>query len=115
MNKLQGKFMLDNVVKIYVPSTNNVSKKVNNKKQVTKTLVFLSKTFGGATEQNGIGGYIATSENLVLEKVNICYSYTTAEGLQEHQNNLVDYCENLKIEMSQESIALEINGKLYFI
>ena len=36
-------------------------------------------------------------------------------ALQEHVGRVVELCEDLKREMGQEAIALEINGEMYFI
>ena len=37
------------------------------------------------------------------------------ENQQEHVGRVVELCEELKREMGQEAIALEINGEMYFI
>ena len=36
-------------------------------------------------------------------------------ALQEHVGRVVELCEELKREMGQEAVALEINGEMYFI
>ena len=39
-------------------------------------------------------------------------SYT---HLDVYKRQVIDFCENLKTELKQEAIALEINGEMYFI
>ena len=106
---------LDNKVCIYVPSTVNVNTKINNAKQVAKTLSFLAGLFGGCTTETARGAWVDQSGALVTEKVNKCYSFCSEKQLKEHMNDILDYCNSLKQEMGQECISLEINTKLCFI
>ena len=87
----------------------------NNKKQVNKTLKELSNLFGGSTSYNAIGTFISSKKKLIKEEVTICESYCTTEDFKKSINDVVDYCENLKDEMKQEAVSLEVNNELYFI
>ncbi|MDO7486494.1 hypothetical protein Q5O89_12935 [Peribacillus frigoritolerans] len=54
------------------------------------------------------------NEKLVKEKVTIVYSFT--EKLDKNKiNEVVAYAKNLKKEMKQSSVSIEVNGKMYFI
>ncbi|WP_242490877.1 DUF3574 domain-containing protein [Priestia endophytica] len=113
-NVLKGQFHLNNVVKIYVPSTYNIDEPVDNKKYVDQSLEKFSNMFGGATSIDGTGAWIGDNKKLVKEKVTIVYSF--AEKLDKDKiNKVVEYAKYLKNDMKQSSVSLEVNGKMYFI
>lgn len=113
-NALKGQFHLDNVVKIYVPSTYNVDQPIDNTPYVNKSLEIFSKMFGGATAIEGTGAWVGDNNQLIKEKVTIVYSF--AENLNKKTiNEVVAYAKSLKEEMKQSSVSLEVNGKMYFI
>lgn len=111
---LKGQFYLEDVVKIYVPSTYNVDQPIDNTPYVNKSLEEFSKMFGGATATDGTGSWLSDDEQLVTENVTIVYSF--AEDLDKKKiNRVVAYAKSLKEEMKQSSVSLEVNGKMYFI
>ncbi|MGM0889161.1 MAG: DUF3574 domain-containing protein [Bacillota bacterium] len=111
---LKGQFYLEDVVKIYVPSTYNVDQPIDNTPYVNKSLEEFSKMFGGATAIDGTGSWLSDDNQLIKEKVTIVYSY--AEDLDKKKiNKVVTYAKSLKEEMKQSSVSLEVNGKMYFI
>ncbi|WP_225985489.1 DUF3574 domain-containing protein [Priestia endophytica] len=111
---LKDQFYLDNVVKIYVPSTYNIDEPIDNKKYVDQSLEKFSNMFGGATSVDGTGAWIGDNKKLVKEKVTVVYSF--AEKLdKDKMNKVVEYAKHLKNDMKQSSVSLEINGKMYFI
>lgn len=113
-NALKGKFHLDDVVKIYVPSTYNLDQPIDNTPYVNKSLETFSNMFGGATAIEGTGAWIGDNNQLIKEKVTIVYSF--ADNLNKKKiNEVVAYAKSLKEEMKQSSVSLEINGKMYFI
>lgn len=113
-NALKGQFHLDNVVKIYVPSTYNIDQPIDNTPYVNQSLETFSKMFGGATAIDGSGAWVSDADKLIKEKVTIVYSF--AEKLNTSKiNEVVAYAKSLKDEMKQTSISLEVNGKMYFI
>lgn len=115
MNKLEGKIVLENTVKVYVPSTVNVDKvMVDNSKFVDVALAEMSEAFGGATSQNGVGCWMSERLGLVKENVTIVYSYVD-KLTDDTINKVVGLAEWIKAEMSQEAVAIEINGKGYLI
>lgn len=115
MKKLENKFTLDNNIKIYVPSTFDIDNKIDNKNQVNKTLKELSNLFGGSTSYKAIGTFISSNKKLIKENVTICESFCTKKDFKKSLDNVIDYCENLKKDMKQEAVSLEVNNKLYFI
>lgn len=115
MKNLKFKFDLDSKVAIYVPSTINVDEVTNNEKQVLNIIRELSTLFGGATASDAVGGWVAENGNTIIEKVKIVYSFCTTEQLKDNIDKILQICENLKTEMKQEAITLEINGQVKFI
>lgn len=113
--QLKFKFDLDCKVAIYVPSTVNVNETASNEKQVMEIIKRLSVLFGGATASDTVGGWVANDGQTVIEKIKIVYSYCTSEQLKDNIDTILEICENLKNEMSQEAITLEINGQVKFI
>jgi hypothetical protein len=111
---LKGQFYLEDVVKIYVPSTYNIVQPIDNTPYVNKSLEEFSKMFGGATAIEGTGSWLSDDNQLIKEKVTIVYSY--AENLDKKKiNEVVTYAKSLKEELKQSSVTLEVNGKMYFI
>lgn len=113
--KLKNLFCLSSKIAVYVPSTLDVDKAIDNKVYVNNISSLLASTFGGSTCQSCIGSYVSDNGNMINEPVNIVYSYCTTEQLEVNADIIITACEALKVEMNQESIALEINNKLYFI
>lgn len=104
---------LTEIVKIYVPSTFEVDKEIDNTNFVNEIASQLSDMFGGCTITDGFGCW-NSNKGLVQEKVNIVYAYA------EHIDNvaidkILHLCNWLKFEMKQEAVSLELNNKLYFV
>lgn len=114
-SKLQNMIELSSRLTVYVPSTINVNEKINNKKYVDATASLLSSFFGGATSTNAQGYWISPSIGLVREKSTMVFAYCNESSLESHIDDVVTHCEELKRELRQDAIALEINGKMYFI
>ncbi|MCM3670938.1 DUF3574 domain-containing protein [Mesobacillus maritimus] len=111
---LKGQYSLDDVVKIYVPSTYNVDQPIDNTEYVNQALEEFSSMFGGATAVDGTGAWLSDENELIKEEVTIVYSF--AEDLDKKKiNEVVSYAQSLKEEMKQSSVSLEVNGKMYFI
>ena len=115
MKQLEQLTKLDKNIKIYVPSTTDVDKKIDTSKQIDNTLTLLSNKFGGSTSTKGIGTWISNKKTLVKEEVTICESYCSGSDLKNSLTEVIDYCNELKTELSQEAISLEVNSELYFI
>lgn len=113
--QLKWKFDLSSKVSIYVPSTVNVNEATDNTKQVREVMAKMSQMFGGATASEAVGGWMSQSAGLVLERVTIVYAFCKESDLHANIEQIIEICENLKKEMNQEAISLEINGQLSFI
>lgn len=43
------------------------------------------------------------------------FAYAGEDDLKKNLDKVIDFCENLKTEMSQDAVALELNGEMFFI
>ena len=114
-SKLQNLFKLNSKVTVYVPSTVEINKEIDNTEYVDKIATKLSDYFGGATSSLALGYWTSPSQGLVKEKSTVVYAYCSESDLQEHIEEVINDCEWLKKELTQDAIALEINGEMYFI
>ena len=108
-------FDLNTKVCIYVPSTIEVNKPIDNSEFCSYVQRKLSEMFGGATTNEAYGSYVCNNGELLNEKVSIVYSFCSTDQIIENIEKVVEICEYLKKEMSQESILLEVNNKVKFI
>lgn len=115
MKRLEHLFKLGSKVTIYVPSTTNADQEVDNTPYVNKVAEKLSVWFGGATSTPARGYWVSTTKGLIKENTTVVFAYTDTKGLENNIDGLVSLCEWLKADMKQESVALEINGEMYFI
>lgn len=115
MKTLKFKFDLDSKVAIYVPSTINVNEETDNRKQVLNVIRRLSEMFGGATASDAVGGWVSQSGEVIVEKVKVVYSFCTTGQLKDRIDDILSICEDIKNEMKQEAVTLEINGQVKFV
>ena len=116
MNKtLKNLIVLESNVKIYVPGTINKTENFDNTEYVNKTYKLLSDFFIGCTSYEAIGHYILKNTELINENITVCESYCKEADLKKHISAIIDYCEDLKKQLSQEAISLKVNNKLYFV
>ena len=115
MKTLKNCIKLSSQVKIYVPSTFNVSEGFDSTAWVDKSLSLLSSEFGGATSTAALGAWVSSQGELVKEKITMVFSYAKQEQLEKSIDKIYEFCLTMKLELKQESIALEVNGDLYLI
>jgi len=113
--RLKALIKLGCKVAIYVPSTINVDTELVTEEYVIETAHRLATLFGGATSTPAVGYWESMDKGTVKERVTAVYSYCTTKQLDSHIDEVIDYCEALKIRLSQEAVSLEVNGELYFI
>ena len=115
MKELKNLVALRHKVTVYVPATVDVDKAVDNSAQVDAAAALLSGLFGGATSSPAVGYWLTASGQLVKENTTIVFAFAAEEALESGIDKVVDFCDNLKAEMAQEAIALEVDGTMYFI
>lgn len=113
--KLKNCLMLSSKITVYVPATNGVDTATDNTAQVKRVASALSEYFGGATSTPALGYWLSPVAGLVAENTTVVFAYASDADLQQHIEEVVSLCEELKNEMGQEAVALEINGEMYFI
>jgi len=113
--KLKNAFKLSSRITLYVPATINTNKEIDNTKYVDQAASLFSSCFGGSTSTPALGYWLSNTQGLVKEKTTIVFAYCNNNQLEQNIDQVVEFCEGLKTEMSQEAIALEINGEMYFI
>jgi len=113
--KLKNMFKLSSKITVYVPSTININQSINNTEHVDKIASLLSSCFGGATSTIALGYWESATDGLIKEKTTVIFAYCSDTDLQKHIESVVEACEELKKDLNQEAIALEINGDMYFI
>jgi len=116
-SSLDGQFHLSHEVKIYVPSTVKGNIQITEEAQqkfVDQALAKFSEWFGGATAIDGEGAWVDKDKKLIKENVTIVYSF--AETLDKKSlDQVVAYAKQLKEDLAQSSVSLEVDGKMYFI
>jgi hypothetical protein len=106
---------LSSRVTIYVPATHDVNHATDNTAQVDRVASVLSECFGGATSTPAIGYWVSPVAGLVRENTTVVFSYATEQALKASIDRIITLCEELRDTMKQESVALDVNGEMYFI
>lgn len=114
-SKLQNLFKLSSKVTVIVPATININEEIDNTPYVDKVASMMSECFGGATATQTLGYWNSPTAGLVKEKSTTVFAYCKEADLQAHIEKVIDLCEQLKQDMTQDAIAIEINGEMYFI
>lgn len=114
LKQLVNEFTLSNKVAIYIPSTQDVNKDIDNSKEVDKIAEIFSGLFGGATSQP-VTGYWNSDSGLVKENPVIVYSYCDDTQLKDNLNRVILEAKRIKQVFSQEAVSVEINSQLYLI
>ena len=113
--KLKNMFKLSSKITVYIPSTTDINKEIDNTEYVNQCASLLSECFGGATSTPALGYWMSNTVGLVKESTTMVFAYASDTDLQDNIEKVIDFCENLKAELKQDAIALEINGEMYFI
>ena len=114
-SKLQNLFKLSSKITVIVPATININKEIDNTPYVDRAAALLSECFGGATATQTIGYWTSPTAGLVKEKSTTVFAYCKEADLQEKADKVIEFCMELKEELKQDAIAMEINGEMYFI
>lgn len=113
--RLKNMFKLSSKISVYIPSTVDINISVDTTKYIDDCATLLSTCFGGATSTSAIGYWESPTQGLVKEKTTMVFAYCDTDGLEKYTDEVIDFCENMKHELKQDSVALEINGEMYFV
>lgn len=104
---------LSHVASIFVPSTVNVNQAVDTSQIVNGILAQLSSQFGGASCIDVTGAWLSDSSGLVVESVKRIFCYgTDREELFVAFSSLA---EEIKAELTQESVLIDIDNVGYLV
>ena len=80
-----------------------------------KVVDFFTSRYGGCTRVDAIGSYKSKNENEVAYNIHehFVYAYIPDNCLNEQE--LYNLCSNCCKVLRQETIAIEVNNKMYFI
>lgn len=115
---------LDSTVTVYVPGTINKNESNNNAFHLQSVKIKMSNMFGGTTSTDCDGTYKVQSDDedchcckgdIIEEKVTKVCSNCTYNDLIKYLPEFYDMCNELKTALNQESIGIEINGRMGFI
>lgn len=114
-NELENLVVLSSNVRLYVPSTFDVTQPADNTDEVRRAAELMSEAFGGATAFRARGCWKSTTGGLVTEEVTVVESYCSDEDLRRHIVRILGAARAIKHRMQQEAVALEVNGRLYLV
>lgn len=107
-------FTLSNKVTVYIPATVNINENIDNTKYVDAAATLLSNLFGGATATEAFGFWVSPTAGLVKEKTTMVFAYAGENELRNGIDKVVDFALDLKKELNQDAVAVEINGEMNF-
>ncbi|MCI5158302.1 MAG: hypothetical protein D3906_07630 [Candidatus Electrothrix sp. AUS1_2] len=100
---------------VFIPTTINVDQKIDTTLYVTKAIDFFSKKFGGATSTQAEGGWNSNELGVVTEVLHVVVTYTTENDLNRYMDEVIRFVKDIKKELHQEAMAMEINNKMILI
>ena len=105
----------NNHIGIFIPTTFDVNTYFDTTPYIDRTLEFLGERFGGATSEEAKGIWNSEEIGLVGEKLFKVHTYATSRDLKKYLDEVVDFVKQIKDELKQEAMAIEINQKLTLI
>lgn len=112
---LKSAVQLSAKVAIYVPGTNGVDTAADTSFMVDRVAAALSAMFGGASASAVSGYWLSDSVGLVKENTTVVYAFAVPADLADHLGDVVQLAQDIKRELNQEAVSLEIDGSLYLI
>lgn len=106
---------LEHTIAIFVPSTMDVEQSVDNGVQVQSALAFLGNVFGGATSSQADGVWKSEESGLVSEVVTIVRTFVSKKALDSHLDKVMEFATDLKLEMKQEAVAIDVDNQLILV
>lgn len=105
----------NNHIGIFIPTTFDVNTYFDTTPYIDRTLAFLGERFGGATSEEVKGIWNSEEIGLVGETLFKVHAYATSRDIKEYLDEVVEYIREIKKELKQEAMAMEINQKLTLI
>lgn len=105
----------DRQISIYIPTTLDVNHVVDTSIYVKRSMEILGRLFGGATSKIADGVWNSSKVGLVSEKVYIITAYASAGSINLYLSEVIDFVKSVKVELSQEAMAIELDNKMFII
>lgn len=104
-------------IAVYVPGTVNAARAdtAAAQRMTDRAAAQLSRLFGGATITAADGAWVSDVHGLIREQINIVYSFALAEQIDAAAGEILALAEQIKNEMQQEAVSVEIGGALYLV
>jgi CRP-like cAMP-binding protein len=105
----------NHTIAIFIPTTTDVDQPIDTSAYVKEVMNFMAERFGGVTSREANGVWNSEHVGLVGETVYIIESYMSRLDMNLHLDEVVNLVKRLKLELSQEAMALEVDRKLTLI
>lgn len=106
--------LLSDKISIYIPSTVAVDNTADTSSVLDEAMTLFSELFGGVTVYKALGGWMSREKGLVKEEIHIVSSFSME--LSTSDINIVkQFAQEIKEELKQEAVSIEVNGELLFI
>lgn len=114
-NILKNSFSLSHQITVYVPGTVDANTAGDTSAYVHEAATLLSQCFGGATSTPVRGYWMSEAHGLITEDNNAVFAYAAQSALDEHLDDVVNFAVRMRDELKQETVAVELDGTMYFI
>jgi hypothetical protein len=109
---------LNGYVAIYVPSAVNAVEHIDHghHEAICKYVSqIFSELFGGATMYKAIGAYKSNGGSMVYEDVTVVKSFGKQQDILDNWEVIYNMAVELREELAQECVSVEVNGALAFV
>lgn len=113
--RLKNMVALRSKVTVYIPATININENIDNTEYVNRAATLLSNCFGGATSTEALGYWTSPTAGLVKENTTMVFAFASEKDLHDKLDKVIDFCYEIKEELKQDAIALEINNEMWFV
>lgn len=114
-DKMLGMMGKPHSVAIYIPTTVDVDTPIDAQIYVQRAGEFLGDCFGGATVSKQRGLWKSDGKGIVKEDIYVIRSYSDEKSLATNVPKVAGFMKELKIELAQEAMAMDIDGRLVII
>ena len=102
-------------VAIYVPGTCGVDTAADTSAVADHVAAQLSAMFGGATKQKAAGCWLSEAAGPVSEDVTVVYAFADPADLEQYREAIGALALDIKRDLRQEAVSVELDGALYLI
>lgn len=104
-----------NQIGIFVPVQIETNPTLVIQPYIERTLNFLSQLFGSSSGYPRQSVSESGQPGIASEKINIIQTYVTKSDIDRHLGDVLAFVENLKTELGQEVMALEVNHNVMLV